>query len=105
MNLFQRLRCCRDHFRSVQKPALGDLSPKKHVVGDRQFVNEVQFLVDHRDPVLQRLANGRQMNGDAVEQDLSGRSGLHPAKDFHEGALASAVFTNDTVNLAWFEGN
>jgi hypothetical protein len=57
-------------------------------------------LVDHRDSEALGLDRRSDRDRPSLQFDRSGVRLRHPENDLHQGALASAVFADDGVNLA-----
>ena len=77
------------------------LAAEEDVVGDGEFGNQVEFLVDDGDACRLRLA-------DAGEADRPGRRssivafivGIDAGQDLHQRRLAGAVFAHQRVDFA-----
>ena len=73
---------------------------KKNVLGDRQVGDQIQFLIDDRDPSIQRLPWIRELDALAIQQNLPIIGLLGTGEDVHERRLAGPVLADQAVNLA-----
>ena len=60
------------------------------------------MLVDHADALGQRVGRGIEVDRLPVDQHLARLGLVQPVQDLHQGALASAVFAQQGVDLAGF---
>jgi hypothetical protein len=83
-----------------QPAAGGRLGAEKDVLLHAEVRGEVQFLINHRDAALPGVQWIARHEGLAVELERAGVRLIRAAQDFHERALARAVFADERVNLA-----
>ena len=62
--------------------------------------HQIQFLMDHADPALQRFARVGEINFPVLKQDLSLVFSVDPAENLHQRGLSRAVFADQPVYLA-----
>jgi len=74
------------------------LTSDPDVLRDAHGRHQVQFLMDHGDAMLERLARRAQLQRAAREQQLTGIRGDDPRDDVHERRLARAVFADQPVH-------
>ena len=90
-----------DHAAAVDERA-GDqwLAAKKDVVGDTQFGNQIELLMDDRDASGFRIAHAAKRHWVALEANNAFVAGMDAGEDFHQCAFASAVLAHQRVHLA-----
>ena len=86
--------------RSTIKPGDQRLAAEEDVVGDVEFGNEVQFLVDDGDARGLGVAHAGEADWLAVDADRAFILGVDARQDFHQRRLAGAVFAHQRMDLA-----
>ena len=91
---------------AIPQPAPGDpqFPTEEQVRRDGQFLHQVQFLVDDRNPRRLGIAGGVKLRGGSPQLKLAGVSGLHTRKQLHEGAFARPVFPDDRMHRPGLDG-
>jgi len=82
----------------VAEPCHG-LTPEEDVLGDRQLLDQVQLLVDDGDALELSVPGSLDLEGLALEHDLSLGPGIGPAQDLHERGLARSVLSHEGHDL------
>ena len=103
VQVFKQLFCEPDLFFLVDESEFcPDLPAEKNVVGNREVVDDVEFLMDKRDSRFFHLGNGRigvffseKRNGSFVRRNDAG-------ENVHQRALACAVFSQECMDFALF---
>jgi hypothetical protein len=70
------------------------------VLGDGERVHQDEVLVDHPDPVRDRVARGSDLDLLAPHEDPSSIGRVHPVEDAHQGGLARPVLADQRMDLA-----
>src|SRR5581483_4541809 len=93
-----------DPLRGGPQPPPADEEPaalaEEHVLGDGEGRDEHEVLVDHPDPVRDRVLRAAQPHGPPVHLDRPRLGLLEPVEDVHERRLARAVLAEQPVDLA-----
>ena len=90
---------------SHHAPAIDDrprdewLPAKEDVVGDAEFRDQVELLVNDRDACRFGIAHAGERNGSAIDLNGAEIVDVHAGQDFHQGALAGAVFPHQGVHF------
>ena len=84
--------------RSTKKRFPG--SRPSHILRDIEVRDQPRVLIDHRNPVILRIARARELDGLLVEQDLSRRWAEDAGENTHERRLARAVLADKPMDLA-----
>ena len=82
------------HLRAIDQPQhtpARRFASEQDVAGDVEIVEQVELLVDERDPQRRRAGDAAHDDRRAVDQHLAGVGLLDPADDLHQGGLAGAV--------------
>ena len=80
---------------------LGRLLAEHDVLGHGHHRHQHEVLVDHADPEVDRGRGRGDLDGLAVDQDLSGVGLVQAVQDRHQRRLAGAVLAEQRVNLSW----
>ena len=77
---------------------------EKNILRGGEARDQGKLLMDHADPGGQRVEGGGEADGFPVQQNLALIAArfpdhVHPEEDFHERALAGAVFAAETEHL------
>ena len=83
-----------------QTEAIGGLHAEKHVLGDRQIGRDAELLMDHGDAGCAGIADRPEPDFLAIQRKAAREFRVHAGDDFHQRALAGAVFADETVDLA-----
>ncbi len=83
-----------------EDPGRIGLGAEHDVLGDRHHRDEHEVLVDHPDPVLDRILRGVHRDRLALDEDLALVGLVDAVDDVHERRLAGAVLTEERVHLA-----
>jgi hypothetical protein len=75
-------------------------SPEQDVLEHRQRRHEAELLFDHRNAGCLRLSGAQQCDGRSLDQDFSLIRRDNAGERLHKRALAGAVMSNKSVNLA-----
>ena len=86
--------------RSRSTPPISGSRPRKMLAATRQFRDEVQLLVDDRDPGRLGVADAGEAHRLAADPDLALVVGVHAGEDLHQRRLAGAVLAHQRVHLA-----
>ena len=70
------------------------------VLRDGERRNEAEVLVHHRDPRVERVARGREVDGLPKEPDLALVGPVEPGEDVGQRRFARAVLAQQGVHLA-----
>ena len=73
---------------------------KEQVGSHGEIVGQVQLLVDQRDAKFQRLSNRSKCYWLTIDDDLARSRRFDASDDPHQGALAGAVFADDSQHFA-----
>ena len=73
---------------------------EKHVLGDRQIGRDAEFLMDHGDAGRAGIADRSEPDFLSIQRETAREFRMHAGDDFHQRALAGAVFADETVDLA-----
>ena len=76
------------------------LAADPDVFGHRHEGHQVEFLMDHRDAVLQRVERRRQLDFLALQLEGAGVGRVDAGDDLHQRRLAGAVLAHQRVNVA-----
>jgi hypothetical protein len=76
------------------------LAAHEDVLHDRELGNQVELLVDHRDPEVKGIARRVDLHLATLELDPSGVRVVCAAEDLHQRALARAVLAEEHEHLA-----
>ena len=79
------------------------LAANPDILGDRHIGHQIEFLMDHRDAVLQRVERGSQPNFLAFEPEGAGVRGVDAGDDLHQRRFAGAVLAHQRVDMAALE--
>ena len=74
--------------------------PERDVLGDRERVHEHEVLVDHPDPVRDRVCGRGDADRPPVQPDLALVGLVEAVEHSHQRALAGPVLTEQRVHLA-----
>ena len=74
--------------------------PERDVLGDRERVHEHEVLVDHPDPVRDRICGRGDADRQPVQPDLALVGLVEAVEHAHQRALAGPVLTEQRVHLA-----
>ena len=74
--------------------------PQRDRLHDVEDRDELEVLVDHPDPGLDRLARIREGPRRSVDEDLARVRPVQAGQDVHQGPLAGAVLTEQAEDLA-----
>ncbi len=91
------------HLRAIDEPQrspTGRFAPEQDVAGDVEIVEEVELLVDERDPEGRRRGHAADRHRRAVDQQLARVGLFDPADDLHQRRLAGAVLAEQRHDLA-----
>jgi hypothetical protein len=80
------------------------LAPQQDVAGHVEGVDQVQFLMNERDPERGRRPDVVALDARPVDQQLTGVRRLDAADDPHERRLTGAVFAKQRDDLAGADG-
>ncbi len=80
--------------------AIGRLHAEKHVLGDRQIGRDAELLMDHGDAGGAGIADRSKPDFLSIQRETAREFRVHAGDDFHQRALAGAVFADETVDLA-----
>ena len=75
-------------------------TPEKDVVGDREFRNEIELLMDNCDAFRFRLPDIGEADRIAGNRNPAFITRIHPAQDLHERRLTRAIFAHQRMNFA-----
>jgi hypothetical protein len=87
-----------------QKRSLSDLVAQNDILGNREDRYQLEVLVHHPYPVLDRVSNPGETDLFASEFDRALIRLIEPEDDIYQRALSSTILTKKTVNLALVEG-
>ncbi|MNQ97102.1 hypothetical protein D3C85_1127330 [compost metagenome] len=91
----------RAHFAALDGPERSfRLAAHEDVLRHRHVLGHAQFLVDQVDAQRACLARVADADRLAVENDLTGIRRVHAREDFHQGALAGAIFAHHGMDFA-----
>jgi len=88
---FKRVRA---HFFFVYEQAFFGVAAQPYVVADRALRHLVEFLVDHRDAVFQRVSGIGEVEGFAVEVEIPGILPVDAKKTFHQGGFTRSILAH-----------
>jgi hypothetical protein len=72
---------------------------KIDILGNRQFGNLLQFLMDHRDPCRRRIAGAGDLHRRAINLDRAAIAGDHARQDVQHRRFACAVLAQQPMHL------
>ncbi len=99
---FQQLGCLFVELSLVDHVEQGDahrLHAEKHVLGDVEFADQVQLLVDEPQALVQGVLGRIDVHLLALDKDLALVGEIGPAQYFDQRALARSVFSQEHVYL------
>ena len=76
------------------------LQPQSHVFRRGQHVDQFKVLVDHADPVLERILGGSNDHFLAVDVDLAGIREIDTCQHVHQCGFSTAVLAQDRQDLS-----
>ena len=93
-----------DHFRIVQcgQPFLMQFPSEKDVFKHGQIVRQIQFLIQHGDPRIQRGLRIGKRDLLVVQQNFTAVFPVNAGKDLHQSRFSRAVFAAQGVECAGF---
>src|SRR3954447_7575267 len=93
--------CRSDHAAAVDQHAADQrLATEKDIVGHIQLGNEIEFLMNDRDPRALGVAYAAERDGAALDPYNAFIVRVHASQDFHQRALAGTVLAHQRVDFA-----
>ena len=94
-----------NHGFGVQQAVFGFQFPAdKHVLVDGQIVDQAELLVDKGDSRAEGVRGGAEVDGGAIDDDLTAVGGQHAAQYVHQCGLARAVLAQQGADLPALNG-
>lgn len=70
------------------------------VFHDGQIRSQIELLINHRNPRATGVFGVFRTEWLPLEQNLASIGSMHPAEDFHQGTLSSAIFSDEGMHLS-----
>src|SRR5450759_299442 len=99
MEIVEELACLGIERTFVEEEPTARLAANEDVLGHREVVHEVQFLVDHADPQGLGGVGARDLFLAPADTDRAGIAPVDPREDLHERGLARAVLAYQRMDL------
>ena len=75
------------------------LQPENDIFSGRQYVHQLEMLMDHADAVVEGVLGGADDNFLVVNEDLTIVREIYPGEHIHQGSFAAAVLTQKRQDL------
>ena len=87
-------------FRTPYESKPAALAPEENVLRCREFIDQVELLVDHRDSTSLALGHTAPAHRPAPKQHRARGRLIDPGKNLHQSAFARPILTDQPMHLA-----